>query len=150
MFSASQFGANAYARVGAQTAVFGASPQRLAVMMFEASRAAIVQARLHMRGGRMAEKGVALNKAVLIIGGGLKDGLDMDNGGALAVRLAGHYDAMLSRLTRANLHNNEALLAEVDQMLKVLEEAWRLAPSATNSGTNQESSSAINAQAVGM
>jgi flagellar protein FliS len=103
-----------------------------------------------MRAGRMAEKGVALNKAVLIIGGGLKEGLDMDNGGALAIRLAGHYDAMMSRLTRANLHNDEALLAEVDQMLKVLEEAWRLAPSGTNTGTNQESSSGVNAQAVGM
>jgi len=150
MFSASQFGANAYARVGAQTAVFGASPQRLAVMMFEATRAAIVQARLHMRAGRMADKGVALNKAVLIIGGGLKDGLDMDNGGALAVRLAGHYDAMMSRLTRANLHNDEALLAEVDQMLKVLEEAWRLAPGTTNQATNQDGTPAVNAQAAGM
>jgi len=128
MFSTNQFGANAYARVGAQTGVFGASPQRLAVMMFEASRAAIVQARLHIRADRMAEKGVAISKAVKIIGGGLKDGLDMERGGALAVRLAGHYDAMLSRLTQANLQNDEALLTEVDQMLAALEEAWRKAP----------------------
>ncbi len=132
MFSPSQFGANAYARVGAQTAAFGASPQRLAVMMFEASRTAIVQARLHMRAGRMAEKGAAMSKAVLIIGGGLKDGLDMENGGALAIRLAGHYDAMIERLTRANLQNDEALLAEVDQMLSALEDAWRRAPAAAN------------------
>ena len=143
MFSAGQFGANAYARVGAQTATFGASPQRLAIMMFEASRAAIVQARLHMRAGRMAEKGAAIKKAVLIIGGGLKEGLDMESGGVLAQRLAGHYDAMLDKLTRANLYNDESLMSDVDQMLSALEDAWRNAPP-SNQATNP-----VSAQAVG-
>ncbi|MGI4856675.1 MAG: flagellar export chaperone FliS [Janthinobacterium lividum] len=144
MFSPSQFGANAYARVGAQTATFGASPQRLAIMMFEATRTAIVQCRMHMRAGRMAEKGAAVSKAVMIIGGGLKESLDMDNGGALATRLAGHYDAMLEMLTRANLRNDEPLFDEVDQMLKALEDAWRNAPVAPGPGA-----AAMTAQAVG-
>lgn len=132
MFSPSQFGANAYARVGAQTATFGASPQRLAIMMFEASRTAIAQCRMHMRAGRMAEKGTAVSKAVMIIGGGLKESLDLDNGGPLAARLASHYDAMLDMLTRANLRNDEPLFDEVDHMLKALEDAWRNAPVATS------------------
>ncbi|MCY0385970.1 flagellar export chaperone FliS [Robbsia sp. Bb-Pol-6] len=143
MFSPSQFGANAYARVGAQTATFGASPQRLAIMMFEASRTAIVQCRMHMRAGRMAEKGAAVSKAVMIIGGGLKESLDMDNGGQVAERLAGHYDAMLEMLTRANLRNDEPLFDEVDRMLKALEDVWRSAPAAN------PAASAMTAQAVG-
>ncbi|SDV46576.1 flagellar export chaperone FliS [Chitinasiproducens palmae] len=127
MYAPSSFGANAYARIGTDTGVVGASPQRLTIMMFEASRTAIAQARLHLRAGRLAEKGVAIAKAVRIIGGGLKEGLDTDNGGDLAARLVGHYDSMLQQLTEANLGNDETRLANVDQMLAVLENAWRTA-----------------------
>lgn len=127
MYGNSPFGASAYARVGVETGVVGASPQRLTIMMFEATRTALAQCRLHMRAGRLAEKGSAIAKAVRIIGGGLKEGLDMEHGGELALRLAGHYDAMVRRLTDANLRNDEQEVAEVDQMLAVLENAWRSA-----------------------
>lgn len=41
MFSPAQSGANAYARVGIETGVMGASPHRLIAMLYEGARNAI-------------------------------------------------------------------------------------------------------------
>jgi flagellar protein FliS len=127
MYKQGQFGAQAYARIGDETGVVDASPQRLGVLLFEGARKAIALARMHMRAGNVAEKGAQISKASRIIVAGLKEGLDMQRGGELAVRLAGHYDFLNHHLTQANIKNDEQMLIDADRHLSILENAWRSA-----------------------
>lgn len=131
MYSGNQFGASAYAQVGVQTGVVGASPHRLIAMLFEGAREAIASARMNLGAGHTAKKGVAISRAIDIISGGLQQGLNPVAGGELAARLSSLYDYMSTRLLQANLNNDEALLIEVDGLLATLEDGWRQIDPAT-------------------
>ena len=60
MFSPGHAGANAYARVGIETSVMGASPHRLTVLLYQGARQAIAQSRMHLQQGNVAERGMAM------------------------------------------------------------------------------------------
>jgi flagellar secretion chaperone FliS len=124
MFSPANSGANAYARVGVETGVMGASPHRLIVMLYQGARKAIAQARMHLHQGNIAARGEAIGKAIEIIGSGLQVALNQEAGGDIAERLDALYTYMTRRLLEANLKQNEAMLVEVDGLLATLEEAW--------------------------
>lgn len=68
---------------------------------------------------------MALSKAINIIDNGLKSGLDPQQGGEIAENLAALYDYMKRRLMQANLHNDEAAIAEVVKLLENIADAWR-------------------------
>lgn len=124
MFSPAQSGANAYARVGVETGVMGASPHRLIAMLYEGARQAIAQARMHLQNGSVAERGKAIGKAIRIVEEGLQQSLNMEAGGEIASRLNALYGYMARRLLEANIKQSEAMLIEVDGLLATLEEAW--------------------------
>jgi flagellar secretion chaperone FliS len=124
MYSPGQSGAGAYAQVGLQTGVVDASPHRLIVMLFQGARQAIARARLHLQRGDVGEKGLAISRAIRIIGGGLQQSLNVDEGGAIAQRLDSLYSYMTRRLMQANLEQSEQMLIEVDGLLATLEDAW--------------------------
>ncbi|WP_240383123.1 flagellar export chaperone FliS, partial [Campylobacter coli] len=79
---------------------------------------ALLRARILMNQGDIAGKGMALSKAINIIDNGLKSGLDPQQGGEIAENLAALYDYMKRRLMQANLHNDEAAIAEVVKLLE--------------------------------
>lgn len=116
---------SAYKSVGVDTAVTMADPHRLILMLFDGAAIAIGEARQHMTQGRIAEKGMAISKAIDIIGNGLKASLDVQQGGELAERLAALYDYMITRLLYANLKNNAAALDEVAALLADIHSAWQ-------------------------
>jgi flagellar protein FliS len=124
MFSPANSGANAYARVGVETGVMGASPHRLIVMLYQGARKAIALARMHLQQGNIAARGEAIGKAIEIIGSGLQVSLNQEAGGDIAERLDALYTYMTRRLLEANLKQSEAMLVEVDGLLATLEEAW--------------------------
>ncbi|KMY85946.1 Flagellar biosynthesis protein FliS [Candidatus Paraburkholderia calva] len=124
MYSPGQAGANAYARVGVQTGVMGASPHRLIVMLYQGARQAIVQARMFMQQNNIGARGAAISKAIGIIESGLQESLNKDAGGEIAQRLDTLYTYMARRLLDANLNQDESMLVEVDNLLATLEEAW--------------------------
>jgi flagellar protein FliS len=124
MFSPGHAGANAYARVGVETGVMGSSPHRLIVLLYQGARRAISQARMHLQQGNVAERGVAISKAIRIIEGGLQQSLNVEAGGEIGQRLHALYSYMARRLFEANLKKSEAMLVEVDGLLATLEEAW--------------------------
>ncbi|SAL80448.1 flagellar protein FliS [Caballeronia peredens] len=124
MFSPGQAGANAYARVGVQTGVMGASPHRLITMLYQGARQAIAQARMHMQQNNVGARGAAIGKAISIIESGLQQALNKEAGGEIAGRLDALYTYMSRRLLEANLKQDEAMLVEVDNLLATLEEAW--------------------------
>ncbi|MEA3113482.1 MAG: flagellar secretion chaperone FliS, partial [Caballeronia sp.] len=80
MFSQAHGGANAYARVGVQTGVMGASPHRLVGMLYQGARQAIAQARMNLQQGNIPARGEAITKAISIIESGLQQSLNKDVG----------------------------------------------------------------------
>jgi flagellar protein FliS len=124
MFSPGHAGANAYARVGIETSVMGASPHRLTVLLYQGARQAIAQSRMHLQQGNVAERGMAISKAMRIIESGLQQSLNLEVGGEVAGRLNALYSYMTRRLLQANINQSEAMLVEVDGLLATLEEAW--------------------------
>ncbi|RKF41672.1 flagellar export chaperone FliS [Paraburkholderia fungorum] len=124
MFSPGHSGANAYARVGVETGVMGASPHRLIVMLYQGARQAIAQARMHLQQGNVPARGEAIGKAIQIVESGLQLSLNLEVGGEIAERLDALYAYMSRRLLEANINQSEAMLVEVDGLLATLEEAW--------------------------
>jgi flagellar secretion chaperone FliS len=124
MFSQGHTGANAYARVGVETGVMGASPHRLSVLLYQGARQAISQARMHLQQGNVAGRGMAISKAIRIVESGLQQSLNLEVGGEIAQRLNALYSYMTRRLLEANIQQSEAMLVEVDGLLATLEEAW--------------------------
>jgi flagellar protein FliS len=115
---------NAYGSVGVETAVTTASPHQLIVLLFEGARQAVVVARAGMEGGDIQKKGNSITKAIDIILNGLRESLNLDEGGDLAQNLSALYDYMARRLLYANAHNDIAALDEVLNLLTEIHGAW--------------------------
>jgi len=124
MFSQSNDGARAYARVGVETGVMSANSHELISMLYAGVRQAIARARMHLQQGNVGPRGEAISKAISIIESGLQGALDKEVGRQIAERLDALYSYMARRLLQANLIQSEAMLIEVDGLLATLEQAW--------------------------
>lgn len=124
MFGMMRNPADSYAKVGIEAAVESADPHRLILMLFDGAISAVSLARIHMNSGDIAQKGMAISKAIDLVSNGLLASLDMKAGGDLAERLAALYEYMAQRLLFANLKNNVAALDEIAELLASLRQAW--------------------------
>ena len=124
MFGMTPRGVQAYAKVGLETSVVAASPHELIVLLFDGALAAIHSARLHMKAGKIQEKGASISRAIEIVNDGLRASLDKKAGGDIANSLDGLYGYMTERLLQANLKNSVAMLDEVQVLLVDLRDAW--------------------------
>ena len=124
MYSPGHTGASAYARVGIETGVMGASPHRLIAMLYQGARQAVAHARLHLQQKNVAERGLAISKAINIVESGLRASLNKEAGGEIARHLDSLYAYICRRLVEANVQQREDMLIEVDRLLATLEEAW--------------------------
>ena len=68
-------------------------------------------------------KGIALGKAISIIGG-LSDSLNMDIDSEISEQLASLYEYIVECLMMANLNGSEAKLNESMRLLKTIKSAW--------------------------
>ncbi len=131
MFGYTPNAARAYASVGLQSGAMSASPHKLISMLFEGAMVAILKARQHMAAGNVIEKGVAINHAVSIIDSGLRDCLNIQDGGEIAQNLSALYSYMTQRLSVAHLENDPQKLQEVYKLLADLKTTWdAIAPQA--------------------
>ncbi|MCB4794401.1 flagellar export chaperone FliS [Pseudomonas sp. NP21570] len=119
-----------YQQVGVKAQVTEADPHRLIQMLMQGGLDRIAQAKGAMEREAYAEKGVLIGKAINIIGG-LRDALDQDVGGDLAVNLDRLYEYMTMRLFEASRHNDVDKLNEVGKLLGEIKLAWdQIAPKA--------------------
>ncbi|UQY42735.1 flagellar export chaperone FliS [Mixta hanseatica] len=118
-------GIQAYAQVGVESAVMSATPHQLVVLLFDGALSAMKKAVILMEQGDIPGKGQALSKAINIITGGLRAGLNHEAGGEIAANLDGLYDYMTRRLLHANLHNDAEAIAEVERLLTNIADAWK-------------------------
>jgi flagellar secretion chaperone FliS len=114
----------AYQQVHVTTGVDGASPHRLVQMLFEGLLDSLARARGALAHGNVAVKGEEIGRAVRIVEEGLKAGLNVQEGGQLAQDLHDLYAYVTVRLTYANLHNDEAAIAECVKLIEPLATAW--------------------------
>ncbi len=124
MFAPAKNAAHSYTKVGMETSVAAASPHTLIVMLFDGALLAISMASNHMKNKQIAEKGMAISKAIDIINCGLKASLDKTSGGDLAEKLDALYEYMSLRLLQANVKNDQAALDEVSHLLNEIRGAW--------------------------
>jgi flagellar secretion chaperone FliS len=124
MFGFKNHGVNVYAKMGLETGVIAASPNKLIVMLYEGAISAARQAIVHMQNQDIQHKGEMISKALLIIESGLRLSLDKKSGGEIAQSLDALYVYMMQRLTMANIRNQPELIEEVIQLLLDLKGAW--------------------------
>ena len=115
--------ATAYRQVGVASLVDGASPHRLIQMLMEGGLTRLAQARGAMERNQTALKGELVSKAIAIVGG-LRQALNLEQGGELAVNLDNLYAYMTTRLMEANLKNDPAILEEVADLLREVKSGW--------------------------
>lgn len=114
-----------YHSVQVDTGVATATPHQLVTMLFEGFITACSQARGAIQAGNVAAKGRAIGRAARIVEEGLRSGLNLRDGGKLASDLNDLYGYVSLRLTHANLHNDEAAVAECQKLVQPLLDAWR-------------------------
>ncbi|MHC2595663.1 flagellar protein FliS [Kluyvera sp. 1366] len=123
MYSAT--GTQAYAKIGVESSVMSANQQQLVTLLFDGAISALVRARLFMQDNNIQGKGNSISKAINIIEGGLKQGLDEQSGDDLTDNLLGLYSYMVRRLVQANLRNDVEALEEVEGLLRNISDAWK-------------------------
>lgn len=112
-----------YQSVNTQAQAVDASPHRLIQMLMEGGLTRLAQARGAIERGQLAQKGELIGKAIAIIGG-LRDGLNFEQGGEIAANLDALYEYMVSRLLEANLKSDVALVDEVSGLLRNVKTGW--------------------------
>lgn len=123
--SDASLGTGLYQSVQVDTGVASATPHQLVTMLFEGFIAACSQARGAILAGHVANKGRAIGRAARIVEEGLRAGLNLREGGKLANDLHELYGYICLRLTHANLHNDEAAVAECQRLVQPLLDAWK-------------------------
>lgn len=116
--------AQAYRNIAAETGITDASPHRLVQMLYDGCLESLAEARGAMRAKEFERKGRAIGRAVRIVEEGLRGGLNLKAGGELAENLNQLYSYLVTRLTQANLRNDEAMLDECQGLLQPLRDAW--------------------------
>ncbi|MDG9882708.1 flagellar export chaperone FliS [Pseudomonas putida CSV86] len=112
-----------YQKISAQAQTSEASPHRLVQMLMEGGLDRIAQARGALERKDLAGKGIAIGKAIGIVGG-LREGLDRDNMTPELERLDALYLYMTRRLCDANINNDIGALDEVADLLTTVKEGW--------------------------
>lgn len=116
--------ANAYQKIGIESAVAGADSHELIAMLFQGALMAIADAKYQMTHRQMMEKGHSIARAISIIGEGLHASLNKEAGGVIAKDLGALYEYSVQRLADANRSNDPAGLDEVARHLGEIASAW--------------------------
>ena len=112
-----------YQTVNTHSQMSDASPHRLIQMLMEGGLSRLAQAKGAIQHGQQAAKGELISKAIGIIGG-LRAGLDPQQGGEIAANLDRLYEYMVRRLVEANIGNDVAMIDEVAGLLRDVKSGW--------------------------
>ena len=116
--------ANAYKRISVETSMNTIDQHKLAALLFEGVLSSIAVARGAMARGDVLTKVNAVTKAIRILEEGLSTALDRVDGGELAVNLSDLYAYCVRQLTLANVRNDDALMAEVSDLIQPIAKGW--------------------------
>ena len=112
-----------YQKVGLASAVEHASPKQLISMLLEGALTALAKAKGAIDRSEIEVRTEQLNKASDVVLG-LKDFLDLENGGEVAANLDALYDYMVRTIMQANRENNGEQVQEVMNLLLEVKTGW--------------------------
>ncbi len=115
---------NVYRRIDIETGVSGASSHQLITLLFNGALDAMTMGKGALGSGDIGAKCNALAKAVRIVDEGLKAGLNMAEGGELALNLSDLYTYICTQLTLANVRNDAQAIDECHRLLMPVRDAW--------------------------
>ena len=115
--------ANMYSQMGTQTALEGASPYKLILMLYSGAQERLAIAKGHMLRGNIEGKADRINSAIRIIEN-LRSNLDFEKGGEISSNLDALYDYMLMRLVQANIKNDPEIIDEVLGLIREVSSGW--------------------------
>jgi len=119
-----------YQNVTAQAQTSEASPHRLVQMLMQGVLDRLAQAKGAIARKDIPGKGLAITRAVALIGG-LREGLDMTNSAKELARVDALYTYMMTRLTEANIKTDLKIIDEVAGLMITVKEGWdAIAPAA--------------------
>jgi flagellar protein FliS len=116
-------GINEYKTVGAESA----SPHKLIQMLFDTYLVRVDQAVAAIENNDLNAKGIAISKALAIVGG-LEEGLDLEKGGELSDNLQSLYQYVRLRLLVATDKNDVEALKEARDLIFQIKDAWDQIP----------------------
>ena len=106
-----------------ESGILEADPLKLVCLLYRGAIQRIAEAREHLRQGDIAARGKAVAKAVAIVNH-LVSSLDHEKGGEISPALLALYDYIARRIHEGNFTQTDAPLAEAEQLLRTLFEAW--------------------------
>ena len=120
--------APAYARAYQVQSVLTASPGQLVLLMYDGALRFMAQARAGFAlpastSGRIEAINTGLTRAQAVLGEH-RANLDLAAGGEVAQNLDRLYEYHLRRLFLANLAKDEPAVAEVEELVRTLRDAW--------------------------
>lgn len=118
------YASQTYKSVAINSAVEGASPHKLILMLYDGLLRHLRLGRAYMEKGDLGAKAASLTKAISIIDQGLRATLDDDKGGEIAKHLRMLYDYAERQLVHANARNDVATIDEVITLFEPLRAAW--------------------------
>lgn len=118
-------GVSAYAQVGLESHLAGASPHQLITMLFDGAHNAILRAKIFFDNGNIAKRGQMISKAINIVDNGLRAALDHEKGKEIAYDLDRLYEFISFTLLQSNLHNDPDKLMVADKILMDIAETWK-------------------------
>jgi flagellar protein FliS len=106
-----------------ESAVLSAQPEQLIVMLYDGARRFLGQAAIAMGEGQveLAHRKLRRTEDILLH---LREVLDMEQGGEIALRLQSIYMFCQSYLLKARLDRDPAKIDRVSAMLGELRDAW--------------------------
>ena len=104
--------------------ILSASPIELVRLLYQQAIASVVDAREHLREGRIRERGAAIRKAPAILAE-LMISLNPEYAPEMAENLRKLYCYMQERLLEAHMRQIDGPLEETGQLLTTLADAWR-------------------------
>jgi flagellar protein FliS len=119
-------GISAYQSVAMATAETR-DPHELVKLLFVGLTDRIAMARAALEKGDRVARAIAVTKAQKILFG-LRDSLDFEAGGELALNLDSLYDYCLRRLVNAHAREDDEIFAEVMDLMVSIREAWKVIP----------------------
>ena len=102
-------------------------PHELVKLLFAGLTDRIAASRAALEKGDRLARAVAVTKAQKILYG-LRDSLDFEAGGELAINLDSLYEYCLRRLTTAHAREDDEIFAEVMDLMVSIRDAWKEIP----------------------
>jgi len=121
-------GISAYQSVAMETAETR-DPHELVKLLFVGLTDRIAMARAALEKGDREARAIAVTKAQKILFG-LRDSLDFEAGGELALNLDSLYEYCHRRLVRAHAREDDEIFVEVMDLMVSIREAWKVIPTA--------------------